>query len=208
MTDPKLHHPYHRNSTCLLPHQGSHPVLAVTHPTGANLTFLLGYCPLPAPPVLSLTQEDFKVASSEQQGTLGQLGRVLPFFFCALEQPVMVAVPKFTSDAEILLNTSPGTKVWGRGGRSGRKPALSGLQGPIWVTANYCSTLSRTLGSTLIPQCSGMPYPRLAPSQFPPATQCPHIRKPRGGALQKLEGRALGFHHCHDPHGRGRKFSG
>ena len=82
MTDPKLHHPYHRKSTCLLPHQGSHPVLAVTRPTGANLTFLLGYCPLPAPPVLSLTQEDFKVASSEQQGTLGQLGRVLPFFLC------------------------------------------------------------------------------------------------------------------------------
>lgn len=117
----------------------------------------------------------------------------------------MVAVPKFTLDADILLSTSSGTKFWGRGDRSRGKPAHLRLQGPIWVTAIYCSTWSSTLGSILVPQCSSTPYPRLVPSQFPPTTQCPHIRKPRGGALQKLESRALGFHHCHDLHSRGRK---
>lgn len=44
--------------------------------------------------------------------------------------------------ADIVLNTSPDTKVWGRGGKWGRKPAFLGLQGSIWVTATYCSTQS------------------------------------------------------------------
>lgn len=47
--------------------------------------------------------------------------------------------------------------------------------------------------------------PEGAPSQFPPASQYPHIRKPRGRELQKLEGRAFNIHHCHDSHSRGRK---
>lgn len=49
--------------------------------------------------------------------------------------------------------------------------------------------LSLPLIAALSPACSHTPYPRLVPSEFPPAAQCSYIRKHRVGAWQDWEGR-------------------
>lgn len=69
--------------------------------------------------------------------------------------------------------------------------------------------MSLPLTAVLSPTCSHTPDPRLVPSQFPPAAQCPYIRKHRVMALQDLEGRPLDthgllqllcLHACHPSH--------
>lgn len=89
-------------------------------------------------------------------------------------------------------------------GRQVRKE--TSILGTLWPYLCHCHLLQYSVQqeSTLVPQSSATPYPRLAPSQFPPAAQCPHIRKHRGGALQDLKGRPLDFHPSRGPHNRGK----
>lgn len=78
-------------------------------------------------------------------------------------------------------------------GRQRRRPALLGLQGPICVTATYCSTQSSMLSTLHTPDWS--------PHNSHLLPQCPYTRKHRAGA-QDLVGSPLDVHPSHGPHSK------